>query len=69
MQLFVENQEAFYFIGKRSVHGLDFQLELGFHSTPALPRSVCCPVVALQQKPEPLLTLPSTPPDAVSWIG
>ena len=34
---------------------MDFQLEFGFYSTPALPRSVCCPVVALQQNPELLL--------------
>ena len=41
---------------------MDFQLELGFYSTTALPRSVCCPVVALQQNPEPLLKLPSSVP-------
>ena len=34
-------------------------MELGFCSTPALPRSVCCPQVALQQNPEPLLKLPT----------
>ena len=34
---------------------MDFQLEVGFYSTPALPRSVSCPVVALQQNAEPLL--------------
>ena len=45
--------EAFDVIGKRSVYGMDFQLEFGFYSTPALPRSVSCPVVALQQNPEP----------------
>ena len=28
-----------------------FYWNLGFYSTPALPRSVCCPVVALQQNP------------------
>ena len=49
--------EAFDVIGKRSVYGMDFQLEFGFYSTPALPRSVCCPVVALQQNPELLLKL------------
>ena len=41
---------------------MDFQLEFGFYSTPALPRSVCCPVVALQQNPELLLKLPSSVP-------
>ena len=54
--------EAFDVIGKRSVYGMDFQLEFGFYSTPALPRSVCCPVVALQQNPELLLKLPSSVP-------
>ena len=53
----MEKHEAFYVIGKRSVYGMDFQLEFGFYSTLALPRSVCCPVVALQQNPEPLLKL------------
>ena len=43
--------EAFDVIGKRSVYGMDFQSEFCFYSTPALPRSVCCPVVALQQNP------------------
>ena len=37
----------------KPIFAMDFQLELGFYSTPALPRSVCCPVVALQQNPEP----------------
>ena len=37
-------------------------MEFGFYSTPALPRSVCCPVVALQQNPELLLKLPSSVP-------
>ena len=41
---------------------MDFQLELGFYGTPALPRSVCCPVVALQQNPELLIKLPSSVP-------
>ena len=45
---------------------LNFQLELGFYSTPALPRSVCCTVVALQQNPEPsaqvTLLRPPRPP-------
>ena len=45
---------------------MDFQLELGFYSTPALPRSVCCTVVALQQNPEPFaqvtLLRPPRPP-------
>ena len=58
--------EAFDVIGKRSVYGMDFQLEFGFYSTPALPRSVCCPVVALQQNPEPFaqvtLLRPPRPP-------
>ena len=54
--------EAFDVIGKRSVYGMDFQLEFGFYSTPALPRSVCCSVVALQQNPELLLKLPSSVP-------
>ena len=49
----MEKHEAYYFIGKRSVYGMDIQLEFGFYGTPALPRSVCCPVVALQQNPEP----------------
>ena len=53
--------EAFDVIGKRSVYGMDFQLELGFYSTPALPRSVCCPVVALQQNPEPFAQSNSSP--------
>ena len=62
----MEKLEAYYFIGKRSVYGMDFQLELGFYGTPALPRSVCCPVVALQQNPEPFaqvtLLRPPRPP-------
>ena len=45
---------------------MDFQLEFGFYGTPALPRSVCCPVVALQQNPEPFaqvtLLRPPRPP-------
>ena len=45
---------------------MDFQLEFGLYSTPALPRSVCCPVVALQQNPEPFaqvtLLRPPRPP-------
>ena len=48
------------------LNSMDFQLEFGFYSTPALPRSVCCPVVALQQNPEPFaqvtLLRPPRPP-------
>ena len=46
----------------KPIFAMDFQLELGFYSTPALPRSVFCPVVALEQNPELLLKLPSSVP-------
>ena len=50
-QLSVEKHETYYFIGKRSVYGMDFQLELGFYSNDSS-AALCTLIVCIGLTPE-----------------